>query len=36
VINPYYDEVGNIVDGDQVITPNTPMGVQLLTVVGDI
>ena len=36
VINPYYDEAGNIVDGDQVITPNTPMGVQLLTVVGDI
>lgn len=24
------------VDGDQVITPNTPMNMQLLTVVGDI
>jgi len=24
------------VDGDQVITPNLPMGMQLLTVVGDI
>lgn len=36
VINPYYDEEGKIVDGDQVITPNTPMGVQVLTVVGDI
>lgn len=36
VINPYYDESGNIVDGDQVITPNTPMTMNLLTVVGDI
>lgn len=36
VINPYYDEEGNIVDGDQVITPNPPMGAQVLTVVGDI
>lgn len=36
VINPYYDDDGNIVDGDQVITPNTPMQVQLLTVVGEI
>lgn len=36
VINPYYDENGRIVDGDQVITPNLPMNVALLTVVGDI
>ena len=36
VINPYYDEYGNLVDGDQVITPNVPMGMQLLTVVGEI
>lgn len=36
VINPYYDEEGKIVDGDQVITPNSPMSMNLLTVVGDI
>lgn len=36
VIHPYYDESGNIIDGDQVITPNTPMNLTLLTVVGDI
>ena len=36
VINPYYDDAGNIIDGDQVLTPNTPMTVQLLNVVGDI
>lgn len=36
VINPYYDEDGKIVDGDQVITPNSPMSMNLLTVVGDI
>lgn len=36
VINPYYDDYGNIVDGDQVITPNLPMNVNLLTVVGEI
>lgn len=36
VINPYYDESGRIVDGDQVCTPRTPMPMNLLTVVGDI
>ena len=36
VIHPYYDEYGNIVDGNQVLTPNLPMSVNLLTVVGDI
>lgn len=36
VINPYYDEDGALVDGDQIITPNNPMNIQLLTVVGDI
>ena len=35
VINPYYDEDGEMVDGDQVIIPNTPMGTQVLTVVGE-
>ena len=35
VINPYYDN-GRIVDGDQVLTPNLPMSMSLLTVVGDI
>lgn len=36
VINPYYDTSGNIVDGDQVITPRQPMSLQLLQVVGEI
>lgn len=36
VINPYYDEHNNVIDGDQVLTPNTPMTLNLLTVVGDI
>ena len=36
VIHPYYDSEGNIVDGNQVLTPNPPMAVNLLTVVGDI
>lgn len=36
VIHPYYDEAGNIVDGDQVLTPNLPMTCNLLTVVGEI
>jgi len=36
VIHPYYDENGNIVDGDQVLTPNLPMNCTLLTVVGNI
>lgn len=36
VINPYYDEAGNIVDGDQVLTPNLPMACNLLQIVGEI
>lgn len=36
VINPYYDDEGRIVDGDQVITPRQPMEIQLLQVVGEI
>ena len=36
VINPYYDDANNIVDGDQVLTPTQPLSMQLLTVVGDI
>ena len=39
VINPYYEDPETkkkIVDGDQVITPNTPMSINLLTVVGEI
>lgn len=36
IINPYYDAAGNIVDGDQVITPRKPMDLQLLQVVGEV
>ena len=36
IIHPYYDATGKIVDGDQVITPKTPMNMTLLTVVGDV
>lgn len=36
VINPYYDGRGNIVDGDQVLTPNMPMNANILSVVGEI
>lgn len=36
IIHPYYDASGRIVNGDQVITPNTPMQMSLLTVVGDV
>ena len=36
IINPYYDSNGRIVDGDQVITPQEPMNMNLLTVVGDV
>lgn len=36
VINPYYDTDGNIIDGDQVITPRQPMELQLLQVVGEV
>ena len=36
VLHPYYDTAGNIIDGDQVITPNQPMNLQLLQVVGEV
>ena len=36
IINPYYDDDGKIIDGDQVITPKAPMNMTLLTVVGDV
>ena len=36
IINPYYDAAGKIVDGDQVITPEQPMNLQLLRVVGEV
>ena len=36
IINPYYDDAGNIINGDQVITPKTPMELQLLQVVGEV
>ena len=36
VLHPYYDASGNIIDGDQVITPRQPMEIQLLQVVGEV
>lgn len=36
VIHPYYDDEGNIVNGDQVITPKQPMDIQILQVVGEV
>ena len=36
IINPYYDSNGNIIDGDQVITPRQPMSLTLLQVVGEV
>ena len=36
IIHPYYDATGKIVDGDQVITPELPQTINLLTVVGDV
>lgn len=36
IIHPYYDADGRIVDGDQVITPELPQKLHLLTVVGDV
>ena len=36
VVNPYYDENSNIVDGDQVLTPHLPMEFIILPVVGEI
>lgn len=36
VINPYYDETGRIVSGDQVITPKLALTLTLLPVVGEV
>ena len=36
VINPYYDESGRIVNGDQVITPRDPMTMTLKNPVGEV
>ena len=36
ILHPYYDSNGNIIDGDQVITPRQPMEMQLLQVVGEV
>ena len=36
IIHPYYDAEGRIVDGDQVITPNEPMSLNLFNVVGEV
>ena len=36
VLHPYYNEKGDIVDGNQVITPVRPMGMNILSIVGDI
>jgi len=36
VIHPYYDEAGNVIDGDQVLTPTLPLNFDLQMVVGDI
>ena len=36
IINPYYDASGQIIDGDQVITPRLPMEMRLLQVVGEV
>lgn len=36
VINPYYDDSGKMINGNQVITPRAPMSLNLLTVVGDV
>lgn len=36
IINPYYDDSGRMINGNQVITPRAPMSLNLLTVVGDV
>jgi hypothetical protein len=36
LIHPYYDDNGNIVNADQVITPILPQELQLLQVVGEV
>lgn len=36
IINPYYDDQGVIISGDQVLTPKLPMEMILLQVVGEV
>ena len=36
IIHPYYDANGNIIDGDNIITPKQPMTLELLQVVGEV
>ena len=36
VLHPYYDAAGNIIDGNQVITPKLPMSMRIFSVVGEI
>lgn len=36
VVEPYYDEKGNIIDGLEVITPKTPQTLTILTTAGEI
>lgn len=36
ILNPYYDETGRIISGDQVITPKAAMVLTLLPVVGEV
>ena len=36
IINPYYDEQGNIVNGDRVITPKERQQFVLIPIVGDV
>ena len=36
IVNPVYDEGGNIVDGDAVATPRDPMDLNLYRTVGQI
>ena len=36
IVNPVYDESGNIVDGDAVATPKDPMDLNLYRTVGQI
>lgn len=36
VINPYYNNDGKIIDGDQVITPKAALKMTLLSVVGEV
>ena len=36
IVNPYYDESGKVVNGDQIITPKAPQALNLMSVVGDI